>query len=136
MFSVPPNGKCIMTFEKIWETICFFQPLSFTDNINEFFGKCPYLKDQYSTKSKKKEKYYEKNDPLTYDLHLNHVPFELKVGWDSLRAPFCSIFSLCVEQSSLMDLGGCEEFFPCISGSEISLFFKIWTHKSLKFFGK
>ena len=34
----------------------FFQPLSFTDNINDFFGKCPYLKDQYVTKSQKKRK--------------------------------------------------------------------------------
>ena len=34
-------------------------------------------------KIQKKEKYYEKmiekNDPLTYDLHLNHVPFEFEV---------------------------------------------------------
>ena len=44
---------------------------------------CPQFKDQYATKSKKKEKYYEKmiekNDLLTYDLHLNHVPFEFEV---------------------------------------------------------
>ena len=35
-------------------------------------------------KIQKKEKYYEKMiektvDPLTYDLHLNHVPFEFEV---------------------------------------------------------
>ena len=42
----------------------------------------PLFKDQYATKSKKKrnyEKMIEKNDPLKYDLHLNHVPFEFEV---------------------------------------------------------
>lgn len=43
---------------------------------------CPYSKTNMQQNPKKKrnyEKMIEKNDPLKYDLHLNHVPFEFEV---------------------------------------------------------